>query len=208
MSITTNGELVTALANWLDDDNLTARIPEFISLCEDRIAIDTRIRIRAMETSADLTVNAQEVALPTGYLGHQRIYLSGNPVTILNYEERDNFWTSYMSTNTAKPRAFTIEGDNIVFGPAPDATYTGKILYYKKFTAFSADGDTNTLLTSARGLYLYGSLLEAAMYLEDDVSILKWSALFDDIADKVQSADRMDRHPGRLRTRDPVVTVI
>jgi hypothetical protein len=206
MSITTYGELKTAIANWLDDDNLTSRIPEFISLCEDRIA--QNLRIRLMETSADLTVNAQEVSLPTGYLGHRRLYLSGNPVRILNYETPDNFWQSYMSTDTAKPVAFTVEGDNFVFGPAPDTTYTGKILYYKRLTAFSDDADTNTLLTTARGLYLYGSLIEAATYLEDDVSILKWSALFDDLIDKVMTNDKRDRASGVIRMRDPAVGVV
>jgi hypothetical protein len=206
MSITTYGELKTAIANWLDDDNLTSRIPEFISLCEDRIA--QNLRIRLMETSADLTVNAQEVSLPTGYLGHRRLYLSGNPVRMLNYETPDNFWQSYMSTDTAKPVAFTVEGDNFVFGPAPDTTYTGKILYYKRLTAFSDDADTNTLLTTARGLYLYGSLIEAATYLEDDVSILKWSALFDDLIDKVMTNDKRDRASGVIRMRDPAVGVV
>jgi hypothetical protein len=206
MSITTYGELKTAIANWLDDDNLTSRIPEFISLCEDRIA--QNLRIRLMETSADLTVNAQEVSLPTGYLGHRRLYLSGNPVRILNYETPDNFWQSYMSTDTAKPVAFTVEGDNFVFGPAPDTTYTGQILYYKRLTAFSDDADTNTLLTTARGLYLYGSLIEAATYLEDDVSILKWSALFDDLIDKVMTNDKRDRASGVIRMRDPAVGVV
>jgi hypothetical protein len=204
--ITTYGELKTAIANWLDDDNLTSRIPEFISLCEDRIA--QNIRIRLMETSADLTINAQEVSLPTGYLGHRRLYLSGNPVRMLNYETPDNFWQSYMSTDTAKPVAFTVEGDNFVFGPAPDTTYTGKILYYKRLTAFSDDADTNTLLTTARGLYLYGSLIEAATYLEDDVSILKWSALFDDLIDKVMTNDKRDRASGVIRMRDPAVGVV
>jgi hypothetical protein len=204
--ITTYGELKTAIANWLDDDNLTSRIPEFVSLCEDRIA--QNIRIRLMETSADLTINAQEVSLPTGYLGHRRLYLLGNPVRILNYETPDNFWQSYMSTDTAKPVAFTVEGDNFVFGPAPDISYTGKILYYKRLTAFSDDADTNTLLTTARGLYLYGSLIEASTYLEDDVSILKWSALFDDLIDKVMTNDKRDRASGVSRMRDPAVGVV
>ena len=206
MSITTYAELKTAIANWLDDDNLTSRIPEFVSLCEDRIA--QNLRIRLMETSADLTINAQEVSLPTGYLGHRRLYLSGNPVRILNYETPDNFWQSYMSTDTAKPVAFTVEGDNFVFGPAPDTSYTGKILYYKRLTAFSDDADTNTLLTTARGLYLYGSLIEASTYLEDDVSILKWSALFDDLIDKVMTNDKRDRASGVIRMRDPAVGVV
>ena len=46
MAINTYGTLQTAVANWLDRDDLSARIPEFISLAE---AIFNRtLRIRAM----------------------------------------------------------------------------------------------------------------------------------------------------------------
>ena len=103
------------------------------------------------------------------------------------------------------PEFFTIEADDIVFGPSPDTSYTGRLLYWKKFTAFSADVDTNTLLIDATGLYLYGALIEAAPFLGDDARTLTWATLWDDLADKVQEADKKDRFGGApLQVRSDV----
>ena len=52
MAIGQYSELKTALANWSHRDDLTTRIPEFITLAEGRIAMD--LKIRAMEASAEL----------------------------------------------------------------------------------------------------------------------------------------------------------
>ncbi len=73
MSVDNYGELKTAIANWAERDDLTSRIPEFIALAEDRIALD--LRVRPMETSADITISAQTAALPTGFLGVRRLVL-------------------------------------------------------------------------------------------------------------------------------------
>ena len=48
MAIGTYDELKTAVANWLDRDDLTDRIPEFISLAEARF--NRVLRLRSMET--------------------------------------------------------------------------------------------------------------------------------------------------------------
>ena len=205
MAITNFGELKTAVANWLERDDLTSRIPEFISMAEDRIAKDIRIRIRAMETSSDLSISAQTVALPTGFIKARRFYLDGTPLVRMEFLPPEEFWIRHLATQTSKPNFFTIEGENIVLGPAPDTTYTGKLLYYQRFTAFSADVDTNTLLTEARGIYLYASLLEAAPFLEDDPRTLTWATMYDDLADNIQKADREDRYSGApLMTRTDV----
>jgi hypothetical protein len=195
MAITTFGTLKTALENWLGDSStLTSRIPEFVSLAEDDIGMD--LRTRDLEASADLTINAQTVALSTGYLQAKRLYLSGNPVKPLDYLPAVDFWSRYMSTNGGKPAAFTIEGENFVFGPSPDTTYTGKLLYYKRPTAFSTDADTNTILTTKRGLYLYGALKHASLYLEDPEKARFWEALYQQLIDKAHKADAKDRHSG------------
>lgn len=196
MAITNYGELKTAVANWLERDDLAARIPEFISLAEDRIAQDTRLRIRPMETSTDLTVNAQEVALPTGFLEARRLYLQGTPLKRVEYLTPENFWIRNLANQTGLPKWFTIEGENIVFGPAPDDSYTGKLLYWQRFTALANDADTNWVLTNARGLLLYGALVESAPFLEEDTRTLTWATMYDDEVEKVQLADRRDRHSG------------
>ena len=196
MAISNYGELKTAVANWLERDDLTDRIPEFIELAEDRIAQDPRLRIRPMETSTDLTVNAQEVALPTGFLEARRVYLQGTPLRRLEFLSPENFWIRNLANQAGVPKWFTIEGENIVFGPSPETTYTGKLLYWQRFTALANDTDTNWILSNARGLLLYGALLESAPFLEDDVRALTWSTLFDDTVAKVREADKRDRHSG------------
>lgn len=202
MSIDNYGELQTAISNYLQRDDLTSRIPEFIALAEDRIAQDERLRLRAMETSTDLTVNAQTVSLPTGFLAARRLYLSTNPIRVLDYLAPIDFWQRYLSTTAGTPYAYTIEGDNLVFGPSPDTTYTGKFLYHKRFTALSDDADTNWIFSNARGLLLYASMLEASLYLEDDINAQKWSMLYDDAAERAMKANRKDRYPaGNLVAR-------
>jgi len=205
MAITNYGELKTAVANWLKRSDLTSRIPEFIALAEDRIYTDPRIRLRAMETSADLTIATQSVALPTtvAYVSMRRIYISSDPNTTLEMYTPEQFWATAGASQSGKPRFFCIEGENLKFGPTPDATSTGKILYWGRLAALSADLDTNWFLTNARGLYLYGALLEAGIHIKDDIMTLKNATLFDDIADKLKDADKQDRFTGatkRVRT--------
>jgi hypothetical protein len=197
MAITKCSELKTALANWTTRDDLTSRIPEFIALAEDRIYQDTRIRVRAMETtSASFTVDSRTETLPTGFLGIRSVYLNTTPKAVLQLMTPHRFWESYGGSTTGQPEAFTVEGENIVFGPAPSGSYTATINYYKRLTALSADDDTNWFLTNARGLYLYGALIELNTFIGDDAEVFKYATLFDDLADKVEKADRMDRFSG------------
>lgn len=198
MTVTTYGTLKSEIASYLARDDLTAHIPGFIALCEDRIAHD--LRIPAMETTEDLTISSQFVAKPTGYLEGRRIYLATNPVTKVEFMSTNNFWAKYVSSLTGMPKVFTAEGSNLVFGPAPDATYTGKILFYKRLTALADDADTNWVLTNARGLYLYGSLLEAQPFIRNDPRMATWAAMWDNILDRVTKAGEREQYSGGVLT--------
>ena len=202
MSITNFGELKTAVGLWLERDDLTSRIPEFVSLTEDNIGRE--LRVRAMETSVDLTVSSQETALPTGFVQQRRLYRD-NDASRLEYFPPEDFWIRNAKSETGPPKIYTIEGDNLVVGPTPDVSQTFKMLYLKTFTALSADGDTNWVLTNARGLYLFGALLEASMFLEDEVGAIKWSIRWDNLLEKVHTANASDRFPlGSLQMRSDV----
>lgn len=203
MSITTYAELQDAIGNTLNrsgefgsSGTAVARTKEWIAMAEDRIGLDPEIRIRAMETSTDLTVNAQEVALPTGFVSGRRIYLDGNPVRVLDFLSPHNFWAKWPSSTTNKPKAFTIEGDNIVFGPIPDSTYTGKFLYYQRFPALSDSNTTNWLLTNSRGLLLHGALIESATHIGEDPRMRTWAALYAEWRDLLIKGNKRDRFSG------------
>jgi len=207
MSITTYGELKTAVANWLRRSELTTRIPEFITMAEDVLYADRRMMIRPLEATTDLTINAQSESLPTRFIGPRRIYLSTEPVTLLQFLTPENFWSKYLSSQTSKPEAFTIEGDNMIFGPSPDATYTGKLLYYLRPAALSDDADTNWVLANARGLLLNGALIQACSYIKDDANIAKFAALYDSQLDLIAEQDKKNRYGGVIQTVSGVSAV-
>ena len=204
MSITTYGQLKTAVATWLNRSNLTDRIPEFIALAETRIHYGSMeqpyqsepLRIRAMENSVTATIDAQTTQLPTGFLQARRFYLNTDPIRKMDMVSTDNFWATFISTTTGEPRQFCIEGENLVVGPSPDGSYTGRLLYYKAFTTLSDESETNWLLTNASGAYLYGALIEAHKFTRNPAEAQNAYNSFMGIINSLNFADKNDRQSG------------
>lgn len=205
MAITTYTELTDAVANWLERSDLTSRIPEFVTIAESRINRD--LRIRMMETSTDITIDAQTEALPTGYVQAKRFYIDSSPDQVLSYVTPDKFWSSWGSQTAGKPEIFTIEGNNFVFGPTPDTTYTGKLLYYKTLTAVATTTSGNTLFSVHPEIYLYGALAEAYGYLMEDSEQLKYDGLYKRCVVEIQKEDIKDRHSGSPLIMRPDITI-
>ena len=206
MAISTYGELKSAVDNWLARTDLSSRVPEFIAGGETMLRTDLRIRL--METSATLTTSSgtREVALPTRFEQMKSIYISGDSGGVLEYVTPTDYWTRYRSTTKSLPTAITIEGDNVLFGPIPDAAYSVPVNYYQSLAAFSSDTDNNALLTRAPYAYLYASLLHAAPFLGDDPRISLWSSLYEDLVRRLERADSRDRHgPSALTIKSDVM---
>lgn len=204
MSIATFADLKSQIATALNRSNLTSQIPVFVQLAETRISYGSKegaltcepLRIRAMETSADVAISGQTAALPTGYLQARRFYLNTDPVQELTYIVPDIFWRLYAGRGTGQPTHFTVEGENFLFGPTPDSTYTGKSLYYKKFDALSADADTNWLLTNAPAVYLHGALMEAYRFTRNMEKAIDEHSAFIGSVNALNLADKADRYSG------------
>jgi hypothetical protein len=199
MAISTYTELQTAVANWLDRDDLTARIPEFISLTEARF--NRVLRIRAMETEADqaTTAGTRNYSLPAEYRQMRTVHLTTSPITPMSYvtpQIMDRIWAG---STQGKPLSYTIKGNSIMVGPSPDATYTIRFLYYKKIASLSAIAPINDILTDSPDVYLYGCLLEAEPFLQNDARVQLWAAAFQQAIADIQDQDEKDRHSGELR---------
>jgi len=192
MAISTYSELLSALDNWLGTTDLVSRTPEFVALAEADIW--GRLRIRAMEQSTSLGISSQTHALPSDFLEAKRLYIDGNPVNALDYFPPMDFWRRYMSTDTAEPEAFTIEGSNFVFGPSPDATYTGKLLYLATPAALSST--VNGTFTANPDAWLYGALVQAAPYLENDERVPTWRAMYEAAMIRIERTDQRSRYSG------------
>jgi len=196
MAINTYGTLQTAVANWLDRDDLTSRIPEFISLTE---AIFNRtLRIRAMETivSGNTPSGSKEDALPTGYLQMREIHLETSPIVPLSYITPEIMYRIRAGSVNGRPNSYTIMGENILFGPTPDSVYAYSMTYYKALDALSDNAPTNWAILNAPDMYLYGTLLQAEPFLMNDERVPLWERGFRQAISDLQEQDNKDRHSG------------
>jgi hypothetical protein len=214
MTIATLGDLLSQVAAHLNRANLTAQIPLFVQLAEARIYYGSEeqpfpsqpLRVAAMEQSAYATIASQYVELPCDYLAHRRLYLDGSPVKELKFYTPQDFWKKWDATITGCPKAFTIEGVNMAIGPVPDGTYTGRLLYYRKFPALAASTDTNWILTNTPGIYLWGALLEAYRFIRNSDEAQKALNTFSGLVNGANTANKTDSYASAWQASPDIYT--
>jgi hypothetical protein len=196
MSIANYSELNTAVANWLDRDDLTSRIPEFIALCEARF--NRLLRIRAMEykQTASTVSGQRNLALPTGFIQMRNLQMNETPIVPMQYVTPEIYDRLYGSTLTGTPQMYTIIADEIQLGPIPGSVLTIEMLFYKKFDALTDSATTNWMIINAPDVYLYGCLLEAEPFIMNDARVQIWATAFKQAITDMQEQDNKDRHSG------------
>jgi hypothetical protein len=202
MALTTYAELKTSIGDWLNRSDLTAVIPDFISLAEAQI--ERTLRARQMIVRANASFDAQYGAVPSDFLEAKSLKLTStnpqSPLSFLSIDALDAEMTKY--TGSGKPKFFGVVGGQLRIVPTPDATYTTELTYYAKLAKLSNSNTSNWLLASSPDIYLYGALLQAAPYLQDDARIQTWATLYERALNDSQTADdRSASSGGALLTR-------
>ena len=182
MAISTYTNLCTAVANWLARDDLTSRIPEFITLFEAKA--NRELRCPQMEkrsyTSVDTGNTAPEfISLPGDFQTMRRLRLSGvtGKPRLANVSGQQADMLRYSIANASgQPEFFTIVGNELELIPTPGQNYELEMIYRANLDPLDSDTASNWLLDLAPDAYLYGALLEAAPYMKDDNRIAVWAA--------------------------------
>jgi hypothetical protein len=193
MAISNYTELLAAGANWLARDDLTSRIPEFVTLCEAKL--NRELFVRQMETRSTTTCDTSDdepefISLPDDFQSMRRVRLSsvtGKPLLEFKSGVQMDEYRFGTSNVSGQPRYFTIFGSEIELVPTPDADYTIEMVYRKNIPALALNS-TNWLLTLAPDVYLYGMLLESAPYIKEDERLQVWAAGF---SSAIESLNRL-----------------
>jgi hypothetical protein len=161
------------------ETTITARVPTFIQLTEAKLNRELFTRQMEQRSTAIVNTSSSEpefISLPDDFQSMRRIRLSsvtGKPgldfVTGVSMDE----FRRFNADTTGRPIYFTIIGDEIELAPTPDQAYTIEMVYRKNIPDL-ADNSTNWLLDLAPDIYLYGALLEAAPYMQNDERIQTW----------------------------------
>ena len=180
MALTTYALLKTTIANYLNRTDLTSYLGDFITLTESRM--NRELRVREMvntDTTTTTVAGTQSYSLPSGFLEASAVIYQSNPYRTLRFMANGDFYRQYNITQTSGlPTFFTIVGENILLGVAPDSAQTLQIDFYKTITALSESNTTNTILTNYPELYLYGALAESSPFLMQDERLDTWARLY------------------------------
>jgi hypothetical protein len=200
--------LKASLADWLNRSDLTAQIPDFIILAEAEMK--RRLRRTSVRNSA-FSITAQAVAAPGDCAELRSIYLISTqmmqdvPIRLCTPEmlaER----RARNAGAVGRPSDVAVMAGYFNFAPAPDQTYTAEIFYFQSLIPLNVGTPTTTLYTEAPDMYLYGALLQAAPFLENDERIPTWQGKFDNSIEQMNYVREREEYTASLRAvRLPVV---
>ena len=203
MTIQTYTDLQSAIANWIARADLSATIPDFITLFET--VANRRLRLRQQEITTSLTPAGGVATLPSDYLAWRRVTWTGQVARELEYVHPSYLHALYPTLPADIPRLFTIEGSNLTVAPTDNTALTFD--YFQKSPSLSAlalQGFTsNWLLQSAPDIYLFGSLAEAHGFVKDPDSLSLWAQRRDAIFDELDRLDVKTRGQAGIRVIGP-----
>jgi hypothetical protein len=203
MAITTYAELQSAIADFLNRDDLASVIPTFVSLAEGNF--QRQVRHWRMEARSSITLDAQFVDLPADWLETEKLTVSTasgpREIELISVSEMDD--RRWNAGDTAGiPQVYAINAGQLELFPTPSESMTGSIVYVQKIPALSVSNTSNWLLANFPDAYLYGSLVHSAPYLQEDQRMTVWAALAQQAIDAVNfDSDRAKYSGSGLRMR-------
>lgn len=204
MALASYVDLQTAVAEWAarGDTTVTGRIPDFIRLGEERIWETgehvVRNELWGLSTPTALVVPAgfNYVALPSDWLGFSRVRSATE--TRIEYMPPDQLEDL---PSPGQANAYSVEGGRFVYGQTPSADLSLTVRYFKHPGLLATVG-TTWLFARAPSVYLYASLLEAALFVKNSAKVAEWGALLDKALSGLDSASRAAQFSGgRLRVQ-------
>lgn len=190
MTIATYSELVTEVEQYLNRTDYTVRIPTFIRLVEAKL--NRLLNDPSMEVRATITASSQYTPLPSDFNRLIGVF-TGNNFELT--ETSASRITSLDQTNTGgDPREYALVNNALTFFPVNTGAVI-TILYIRNIPGLSVSNPTNWLLDRAPGLYLFGVLMQAAVFGWNDERVPGIKALFDEALNELM-IDSQNRRLG------------
>lgn len=151
-------------------------------------------------TNAAFAASGRYTDLPAGFLEMQRAQLNiGGRRRRLDFIGEE-YAPKVTDGSTGTPRFWDVIGTQLELLPAPGASISLDIAYWAAITTITG-GTANFLLTSHPDLYLYRSLLEAAIARSDDKRVQRYLPLYTNALTAVQRAGKRARYGRAMAVR-------
>jgi hypothetical protein len=177
----TYGQLKQAIQDYTENDetSFVNNLPVFIRQAEERILKNVQLSLFRKNVSGAMSSSNQYLACPSDFLAPFSLSFtdgSSNKV-FLDFKDVD-FVQSFNPNNatTGNPRYYAVfDVDNFILGPTPDSSYAVELHYFYRPASLTAGSDSGTtwLSENAEIAMLYGSLMEAYIYMKGEADMMQ-----------------------------------
>jgi len=205
MALNTFTALKASIADFLNRDDLTAVIPDFISLAEAQINRDVRHWNMEARSSGQQTGGDEYMQYPADWVETIRLHLTGTGTSVVNPISRDAMADKRQKDEdvSGTPMYYTHADGQFQLYPTPSADTDFELLYYQKIPSLISNAD-NWLLLDSPDVYLYGALIHSAPYLAEDERVAIWAQMYSAAVARLNEASESARYSGsglRLKIR-------
>lgn len=165
MALSNYSELKASIADWLARDDLTDRIPDFISLFEAFARREYGGAVLAVRE--DILTDAGEATVMLSETPRNIITISHSTGDDIRQSSQQEIMR--MTPTSGRPRFWCFDTDKTIrFYPTPDAEYSLVMYKQANLDGLVSASESNYLLTNYPDVYLYGSLIQARQFLQDE----------------------------------------
>ena len=206
--LTTYTGLCDAVADYLGRDDMTERIPTFISLAERRMNRELRLRVMERRAETDVLTGQSAVPLPwRRQAGNWDVFLEMRDLT---WQDKDGQTVNlcYFPPDTygqsraaGRPEGYTIIGRDLFLLPAPDAAGKLYLTYYAEIEPLGGSQPDNAVLLMFPDLYLYGALVESGPFTRGSVPLETWTQYYSAARQKAEANEQRARFTANITMR-------
>jgi len=176
----TYAQLKTAIQDYTEntETSFVTNLPTFIRAAEDRIFKLVDLEIFRKNATSALTTSDPYLTVPTDYLSSFSLSITNGSSKEFLLQKDVNYLQEYnpnpATTGTPKYYAF-FDKDNFIIAPTPDSNYAVELHYYYRPASLTAGAESGTtwLSDNAPNALLYGSLVEAYIYMKGEQDMLQ-----------------------------------
>jgi len=202
MALANLGDLKASVADWLNREDLTTQIVDFIALGERRIFDDHRSRVGQKETQFQYTVsfaNQVNPVSPAGVTGEFRsLVVNGDVIPFVTWET----YNKEKKEPTYSNGCAAVYNDSLYysgFAEIYESTPTSgddvevRGYFYDHVTDgfnYGDDLDAPVFFSTNPNVYLYAALVEASIYLRDLEGVQLYQVRYEELMDKAHKSHK------------------
>jgi hypothetical protein len=177
----TYGQLKQAIQDYTQNDETSfiANLPLFIRFAEERILKNVQLSLFRKNATASAVAGNKYLPCPTDFLAPFSMSYqdSSGDKTFIEFKDV-SFLQAYTPNEDTEgePKYYAqFDVDNFILAPTPESTYIMELHYFYRPNSLTAGSDSGTtwLSENASMALLYGSLMEAYIYMKGEQDVLQ-----------------------------------